>query len=103
MKINSNIFGGQTYEGLAKELDKRMNENSSIVSDAIRGLANDLSQGTHNLMQEIAISDEDRLPDTKPMPQKPKMLPMPLMPSYTPQASNEPMVPVLAQLKRLRA
>ncbi|MEM3858780.1 MAG: hypothetical protein QXS81_00980 [Candidatus Micrarchaeaceae archaeon] len=102
MKIDTNIFGGQVYEDLAKELDNRIGENSAIVRESVSSLAHELSGNIHNLAHEIAISDEGRASDRES--RLPAKAPAAKLPSYyVPQASQEPLVPVLEQLKRLRA
>ncbi|MEM0148426.1 MAG: hypothetical protein QXN16_00560 [Candidatus Micrarchaeaceae archaeon] len=98
MKIDTNIFGGQTYEDLAKELRERVRENSAIVDGSVSSLANELSDNIHDLASRIAISDEGRAPE----PPVPK-LPMAPLPAYVPQGPQEPIAPILTQLKRLRA
>ena len=97
----------------AQDVSDAMEDNSGTVGDSIAALAKSMSQGTHDLMHNIAISDEVAMPDeqedavpveaiqtapgTLSMPQQ--MLVTPGL--YKPQGAQQ-MASILSQLEDLQ-
>lgn len=92
------------FEDLADELSGALEESRGMVSGSVSDMAQSITQGTHDLMNNIAISDETIEP-TEVSEISKSMQPIRQLPGiYQPQAPEEPShIPVLVRLQGLRA
>lgn len=103
-----------TFEQQAQNIDEAVTGNSDTVSSAVSDAAKEVSEGTHDLMHRIAISDEVAMPDEEDLANAPqvtaKMIapgaveipPMQVTPGVYQQQGNAELESVLSQLDNLR-